>query len=317
LGYFWVLEGPIGKGKTIGKILLNIVVQDYDGQPLSSSTALVRTAICLNVFIFSTILGVFSGTVTSTQQMFFLNLTSGLIWGYLIGNAILLGVHPLKQGFHDIITQTLVPKEAFKDTYKNFLTRFPDFQRMQSGAFQSAAIGCIVMVVLSSFMNFRHSFSDKEKERIQTVNEAREEFPVDGFELGGFTYGYASKNWVQANTNEQELEADPTSPTQAGVNTEDLTYVVVFFYRTYNSFEDQRVKTDLEIQYIMDDAAVWAHETLPALAPTRPGQKPDEEAEKRKPEKIYFVFEKRINLTVLYQYSEEVRLSKDIVPMSE
>lgn len=316
LGYFWLMDGPLGKGKTIGKMLLNIVVTDYNAQPLPLSASFKRTVICLNVFILSAILGIFFKQISTPQQLFMLNLVSGLIWGFLIANGILIGVHPLKQGIHDLLSKSLVVKEAYKDSYEAFLKKLPEFQRMQSSAFQSAAIGFIVMVVLSGVMNYKHTFSKAQKEQLRLTNEVRQRFAIKGFELVGFNYGLvreAKMHSISGRTTPTPI-VKPTSPTTTNQPSEEekLVYAAIFLYRTYHTFDKEEVLQSRDIEQVMRSAGVWARENLTEPPPSSRGQPDAETLRERKIERIYFIFEKRINLTFLYQYPEEVKRQIDL-----
>ncbi|MCD6384462.1 RDD family protein [Candidatus Sumerlaeota bacterium] len=314
LGYFWLMDGALGKGKTIGKMLLNIAILNYDARPLAPSASFKRTIICLNVFILSTILGIFFNQISTPHQMFMLNLVSGVIWGFLIANGILIGVHPLKQGIHDLLSQSIVAKEAFKDKYQVFREKLPEFQRMQSGAFQSAAIGFIVMVVLSGVMNFKYSFSKAQKEQLQRTNEVRQRFAIEGFELVGFNYGLVRRTTMNPESARDSLpvKTTPTTTTQQSTDDKDLVYAVIFVYRTYHSFDKDAILQSRYIERLMRSAGLWAKRNLTEPPPSSRGQPYAEKLRDRKIERIYFIFEKRINLTFLYQYSEEVRRQLDL-----
>ncbi len=316
IGYFVLLEGPIGKGKTIGKALLNIGLYDYEVNPLMGTTALVRSLICLNVVIISGLMSAFFDIVTSPAQMFFLNLLSGFIWGFLIANAILIGVHPLKQGFHDLYAKSLVTKENMRTSYNALREQLPDFNRLQGSAFQSAAIAFVVMIVLAGFMNFRYSFSEEEKERIQQMNEIREQYTIEGFDLMMYQAGYAPERFRRDSVpvGETQVEEEPTTPPAGADSERDVKYCAVFYYRSYRSFDKEAAKNDPEVRRMLYSLGRWAKENIPEQAfPGKEESESGEEAnDKRKVERIYLVLEQRINLTLLYQYSEDVTLKLDI-----
>lgn len=313
LAYFVLLDGPLGKGKTLGKALLNIAVNNYEAQPLEFFSALRRTLICLNVFILSVFLGLVYKEINSTLQMFTLNLFSAFIWGFLIANGILIGVHPLKQGIHDLVTRSFVAKVHFMAPYKTFKEKLPEFQRWQSSAFQSATIGFIAMMVLASVLNYKATFSKSEHERLKRIKEVRERFKVSGFELVEFNYGFLPSAKLTSPTDKPttpmlSTSALPLPPT----GSEELKYAVIFFYRTYHSFDEEKIKNSADIKNVMQAAGKWVKENLPELAPTVRNKSVQKKLPLKKPEKIYFIFEKRINQTFLYQYAEETRLEINI-----
>lgn len=341
LGYFALLDGPLGKGKTIGKALLNITVRNYDAQLLEPGAALLRSVICLNVFVLSVLIGIAFKQIETQAQLFALNLFSAFIWGFLIANSILIGVHPLKQGIHDLLTQTLVSKAGFTDRYSAFKDSLPEFQRWQTSAFQSATIGFIVMVILASILNYKATFNKEEQERLRLFREVSSKFQVPGFELVAFNAGFlrevplataqpasSSSETPSTSTLDQRNAVNKQAQQQATeIRPEDLKYTAVFFYRTYHSFDENKIKTSEEIRQLMLAAREWVKQNLPerplpldprVAAQTRRGDKSEQEQSStrpqpvRRPEKIYFVFEKRINLTFLYQYADEIKLELDV-----
>ncbi|MCX7765734.1 MAG: RDD family protein [Candidatus Sumerlaeia bacterium] len=341
LGYFALLDGPLGKGKTIGKALLNITVRNYDVQLLEPGAAFLRSVICLNVFVLSVLIGVTFKQIDTPEQMFILNLFSAFIWGFLIANSILIGVHPLKQGIHDLLTQTLVSKVGFADRYTAFKESLPEFQRWQVSAFQSAAIGFIVMVILASILNYKATFNQDEQERLRLFREVSEKFQIPGFELVAFNAGFLrevplSSTQTTSSSSQPPSPATPEQKNTSGkqeqqrtkeIRPEDLKYTAVFFYRTYHSFDEKQIKTSEEIKQLMLAAREWVKQNLPErplpadpriAAQSRKAEQPSQEQSStkpqpvRKPEKIYFIFEKRINLTFLYQYADEIKLELDV-----
>ncbi len=312
LGYFYLLDGPIGKGKTIGKSLMNIGVRDYDALPLQSSQVFVRTVIAMNFFIFSDLIGrLFK--IDSVADIFISNLIYGVVWGFLVANAILIGVHPLKQGMHDLLAKSLVTKDSLKEKYEVFIEKVPDYERLQGGAFQSAAIAFVVLIVLSGFMNFKYSFNEEQKEHLEQIKEARAMFEIEGFEFLGFKYGFLKEPITSLPVDSDSA----TSPvTTNGAEDAEMIYAAVFHYRTPHSFDPAEIENSREIREMMKWAGEWARDTFPISSEIIDESRipPDIDLTPRRIQRIYFIFEKKINLTFLYQYSEDVRLHTDLTP---
>ncbi len=110
--YFWLGDGPLGKGRTVGKALMGLrTVSASDGRILSPGRAALRAAILLPPYLW------FAAFVTpslklspgSAAGIFVFSALPLVMWIALyIGQVLYVSLNPTRQGFHDEAAGSLV-----------------------------------------------------------------------------------------------------------------------------------------------------------------------------------------------------------------
>ncbi len=113
VGYFVLGDGPVGKGRTVGKMLTGIRVSDLEGKVPSLLQSLTR-----NVILFS---GILLGSVVSpwvldssnfSHYYFFMTSPIVLTFSLFVATVLTMVFNPFKQGLHDFVAKTLVRPSA-------------------------------------------------------------------------------------------------------------------------------------------------------------------------------------------------------------
>lgn len=107
--YFVLFNGPFGKGQTVGKMIVGIIVTDYDGQIPTWRQAILRTVILMPPFVMVPVMEVVVGPATNSMEFYIKSLsTQFLLLAMLVATALVIPFNPFKQGLHDYVAQTLI-----------------------------------------------------------------------------------------------------------------------------------------------------------------------------------------------------------------
>jgi uncharacterized RDD family membrane protein YckC len=108
IAYFVPMQSRFGNGQSLGKRLLGIQVLDMKGQPLSLAKSFLRYLVIAFVGYIGVFTGVVNLVVASTWSAF-ANSIMGTLWFIaLVGCYLLLPLHPLKRGLHDLVADSVV-----------------------------------------------------------------------------------------------------------------------------------------------------------------------------------------------------------------
>ena len=271
--YFFLLNGPVGIGRTIGKFLFNLRVQNYDGKPLSFGAGLRRPLLQLIVpGIMMVLIQPFIQTTRQNQAIFYTGLFSVSL-SFLVSNGLLVALHPLKQGFHDRFAGSLVVREQFKMTYEelnnmysvNLINRKA---RTAASAFQSAAIAFIVITIIQIWNQYSYIKSEEWKTTNALVKEMREKFPVKGFDLSEFKILRISPPAEkQGKTEIPALKtppktADSDKTTSSSLASKSLPYKIIVFYHSDKDVTESQIKENKDLPKTMSLMKDWFQEKL-------------------------------------------------------
>jgi len=109
--YFFLGDGPIGKGRTVGKLLMQIrTVDARDGGPVSLDRAAIRALILLPPYFWMQ--GFIAPSLhpfpTSLTEMMILGAFPLVTLGLILAQIVHVAFNPTKQGIHDVAGRTLV-----------------------------------------------------------------------------------------------------------------------------------------------------------------------------------------------------------------
>ncbi|MES2963934.1 MAG: RDD family protein [Bdellovibrionota bacterium] len=106
--YFVPMQSRLGNGQSLGKRILGLQVLEMSGRPLTLARSFLRYL----VIAFAAYAGIFSGVVNSvvgSTLATFSNSIVGTLWFVaLVGCYLLLPLHPLKRGLHDLLAGSVV-----------------------------------------------------------------------------------------------------------------------------------------------------------------------------------------------------------------
>ena len=104
--YFGILNSHIGKGKTLGKRLMQIRVTGVDGRHITLARSLARIAILASFFFKGPLISWdFGGPVRILAGLIFDGLGVGTVYFYLVNRTT-------RQSLHDLIVRTCVVRDA-------------------------------------------------------------------------------------------------------------------------------------------------------------------------------------------------------------
>jgi uncharacterized RDD family membrane protein YckC len=155
--YIVLFNGPFGKGRTIGKMLLGIAVTDYDGKPASYPQVILRTGIYLPVFFTAPLANAFIGTIDSMMELYIRGLvTSVPLVAMVLANVLVIPFNPFKQGIHDYFAKTLVrmynPEGGYPDFESLAGVIGADWRRFHRQPQLSGGITFALVFILLAFM---------------------------------------------------------------------------------------------------------------------------------------------------------------------
>lgn len=189
--YFTLLNGPVGKGRTMGMYLFNICVRDYEGHVLSPGAACKRALIQMVSPIFPMVFFTPFLKMTEPSQAMLSGGILSLSLSFLVSNALLVGLHPLKQGFHDRVAMSIVVRGQIAVRYEE-LERFTSSEmigrkiRTPASAYQSAGIAFVVISLIQIWGVFQQVRSEPWRIQSRMLDEMRQRFSIPGFELTDF-----------------------------------------------------------------------------------------------------------------------------------
>lgn len=167
-GYLVFFNGPFGKGRTIGKMILGIQVTDYDGNPPTYRQAIIRTVVLIPVLVLSPVVELFGPSTSAMQDYVKTLFTLFPFWAIILGTVLTLAFNPFKQGLHDYFAETLVrpiggkgePVPSFEDLAQQVGHSWPKFHRqpIYSG-------GISVLMFMSLFAFLAHPSMQPESRR--------------------------------------------------------------------------------------------------------------------------------------------------------
>jgi len=189
--YFTLLNGPVGKGRTMGMYLFNICVRDYEGCALSLGAACKRTLIQMVSPLFPMVFFTPFLKMTEPSQAMLSGGILSLSLSFLVSNALLVGLHPLKQGFHDRVARSIVVRGQIAVRYEE-LERFTSSEmigrkiRTPASAYQSAGIAFVVISLIQIWGVFQQVRSEPWRIQSHMLDEMRQRFSIQGLELTDF-----------------------------------------------------------------------------------------------------------------------------------
>jgi len=238
--YFFLAEGPVGKGLTVGKAVVGIRTTGLGGEALSPRVAAVRALfvlllILLLFLVVLPVLGINLGVRLpiggrGKAGLFFVALVSGLATPYVVGNVLLVVLHPLKQTVHDLLAGALVLREAGTHNLAAFLEQVEErLHPLQRHAIPIASVAFLAMAAVNLIAVCRQVYSPEGEQSLRFVRSFDNEFRHGPFQptfepiqLGMLEArlardGLTSQSWKAMLPRPTGSEAAPTSSSYAAV----------------------------------------------------------------------------------------------------
>lgn len=312
--YFFLLNGSLGKGKTPGKILFNIVTTNADLNYIPFSSSFKRTLIQLNAFI--AVIFIFQPFLKDAQtlgQQFFNSLLPLILLAFNVGNMVFLATHPFRQGIHDLAAKSFVHSEAKKMTEAEMAEKVGESSiYMLKNAFQVGATVIIVILIVGGFLTYKNTYSKDAKLLMKERVNFQQMCKVEGFELD-----VHPETRKTGQSQEQQKETNPlkkifSSPNQQSVEQDSSKVVLVFTYYAFK-FYPSEFFTSRDIKEKITSITEWIKNKLNEDLEKQVevlNDKKDYAALKRikkliGTEEIEFKFVQRLDL-ILYNYNQSL-----------
>lgn len=109
--YFGIMQSSVAGGQTLANMLLRIQVLRLDGAYLSKSRAFLRFLVPAFLLFNQSILLALTSLFPALDNFPFQSFYSLLVAILFIGISLLVALHPLKQGVHDLMVGSIVVRE--------------------------------------------------------------------------------------------------------------------------------------------------------------------------------------------------------------
>jgi len=177
--YLFLAEGPVGKGRTVGKAVLGIQTTDANGAPLRPTAAAVRAGVMLP-YMLPLLSGELSGPfIGADPTRFYLAqlATHGVGSACIIANVFLAAMHPLRQTVPDLAAGSLVLREAGAHQLAAFQEQVAEQAApLDRRAKQVAFLAFVALTGVSAFFQYRTLFNPDARRQFRFMEEFRKEF---------------------------------------------------------------------------------------------------------------------------------------------
>lgn len=115
--YFWLANGPLGGGATIGKSILNLRVVDAGGRPLDALASLKRTTLQFPHIAAFTYTFLAAGRLAPELRVAGLQVLQVAVNALLMTNVVSIVTHPQRRGWHDLAAGSYVTPDPLPETF--------------------------------------------------------------------------------------------------------------------------------------------------------------------------------------------------------
>jgi len=267
--YFWLLNGPLGKGRTIGKLLFNLRVQNYEGNALSLAAAF-RRAILITPHFIILIMDPLFDSLQDQMPLLHVGILSFSL-SFIVSNALLVGLHPLKQGYHDYFARSLVVRGGAPVTYEKFKTIHTSTLlskkvRPPSSAFQSAGIAFLVIFCLQVWSGYQQVKSETWKSQNELFKEMETRFAIKGFDLAGYRILpiREKKEGKETKIPPKDIK-EKDNVTSPPIATDIPPYGIYVIYTTPDDVSGEAIRNDESIRNMLPGIRDWFQEMAPVV----------------------------------------------------
>lgn len=155
--YFALGNGPVGGGRTVGKVIVGIRTTDLDGNAPTFLQGVLRTAILFPAFAVSLLVKpLLGGSDSFAAAQWTIILQSYLTLAVLIGCVFAIIFNPFRQGFHDYWAKTLVRPAGAPQLSFDEITAIISggWQRLQKQAQINGSIPAVVVFLFAMMINW-------------------------------------------------------------------------------------------------------------------------------------------------------------------
>ena len=313
--YFWLGNGHVGKGRTLGKFLFSLHVQNYEGGVLDPLSALKRTFVqAISPHYMLLVFSVFFTERTQTNaliQMFLFSLSLA----FMTSNGLLVAFHPLKQGIHDYLSGSIVAKgpgnldyqRLYADVSAGLLGKK---QRTPSHAIKVAGSVFLVIGAFQIYSGYQQITSKDAEVRREIFEDLEENYSIQNFELYGFRMSRIPEEGGEQDSGKDEPAGETQTKeltTTGTANGEPATgrYRLIVIYISERDVKEDEVKDNPEVLRTLNRLREYMRRRLPEIS----RRTPEEESRMNAPEEIRVEFVEAFSLFAYTHHKSEAQIT--------
>lgn len=250
LAYFTAAQGPIGKGRTIGKSIMSIVVVDAQGQPLDWVAALRRTLPQQVVFLVIANPDLYCLAMPASMRTsagFMMTLLMIVALMFVITLLFSIGLHPHKQGWHDVFGGSYVvsdpPSQAF---FTSLAGPLDPINERKLAHYWKITLGLFILTSLTMLYRPIVSFrSDDAQSARQELTTLQADYPLGPYFLATVRHPdpQTKEYFIEQVRHQRQLAADqgndvPTTESLRANMIDDGETAIVQCLRVQGAFDE-------------------------------------------------------------------------------
>ncbi len=184
--YFWLANGPVGGGTTIGKAIISLRTVGSDGKALTLVEALRRTVIQYSlVFTATAALTARLGGAGSVASYLIVEPFSVIAQALVIALAYGVMTHPHRRGWHDLWSGSFVTYDPEPVAFRAALAEPPDedFNRRTASARSTSLVFFVMIVAMLGYFAFSVIGRADDRQRMADFDALAEDAAVPGYRL--------------------------------------------------------------------------------------------------------------------------------------
>ncbi|MBI3736551.1 RDD family protein [Candidatus Sumerlaeota bacterium] len=283
-GYFWLGNGPVGKGATIGKSVLNMHTVNADGSPLGWKKSFWRTFVQWPALMTATFrlfcVGLNLPALVSSHGELLFTINSVTLFCVLVYTVM---THPFRQGWHDLAGGAYVTSDPTPSEFYTLLAQASDpivIARAKSQR-RISVMFCSVIWLIMVVRWGLSLFDAAMREEMYVTDLIAARAPVTGYRLAVVrlpsTAGIESFNRTAAEiiSRAPAGEDKPTTETIRKMIPDDGETAIIQFSKLYaetgrTEMDDPKIRGEIER---VRQEFIRAYESIPAKNKSRPPAK--------------------------------------------
>ena len=266
--YLALGEGPVGKGKTLGKAILQIRATDLRGEMLSPPAAALRALLMLllaapflggEVAVRLAVRGQRVGEFLAGAGL------NGLGTSYILANVFLVVLDPLKRTVPDHVAGSIVVREAGAHNLPLFLEQIQgQAAPLQRRAIQVAWLAFVALGAIYGFTQYRRVFSAESEQYAQFAQSFDKDFAYNHLRptLGAVPLGAVENVLAREGLTTASWAAHLPKPTKPGEALTSQTQVVVIQFRSNSAIRSDDLGTTKDLDVLMTRAVSWTDDHI-------------------------------------------------------
>jgi len=266
--YLALGEGPVGKGKTLGKAIVQIRATDLRGEMLSAPAAALRALLMLPLA--APFLGGEMGVrlaLRGRQTGEFLAGAGlgGLGTSYVLASVFLAVLHPLKRTVADLAAGSIVVREAGAQNLALFLEQIQgQLAASQRRAIQVAAMAFVALSAVYGLTQYKKVFSAESEQYSKFAQSFDNDLAYHQLTptLGAVPFGAVETVLAREGLTTASWATRLPKPAKPGEGLTSQTQVVVIQFRSNSAVRSDDLGTTRDLDALMTRAVAWIEDHI-------------------------------------------------------